>query len=85
MRIRSHEKKKGTESMQTEAMKLYGLTSESCIDKVMQALEQLAGVNDVVVSLLRSRVIVCYDETRTVRSHMERVLRQAGYDVCSWV
>jgi len=51
--------------MQKESINVVGLTSEGCIDRIVHALWGVAGVHDVVVSLLRSRVIVEFDETRT--------------------
>jgi copper chaperone CopZ len=65
--------------MQKESVNVVGLTSEGCIDRIVHALRGVAGVHDVVVSLLRSRVIVEFDETRIARSQIDRVLFNTGY------
>lgn len=67
--------------MKTEVMKLYGLTSEACIETITRSLQSIAGVNDVIVSLLRSRVIVQFDESRLIWTQVENALSHAGYSI----
>ncbi|MBK4734928.1 heavy-metal-associated domain-containing protein [Noviherbaspirillum pedocola] len=65
--------------MKTAAIKVDGLLSEACIDRIEWALKGVTGVEDVVVSLFRSLVTVRFDETRTYPSRLESVIAQAGY------
>jgi copper chaperone CopZ len=65
--------------MKTTAIEVYGLFSEGCIDKIEWALKRMAGVEDVVVSLLRSRVTVSFDENRIFATHLENAISEAGY------
>lgn len=65
--------------MRIEAMKLEGLTSDGCIETIMQALNALGGVQDVVVSLLRSRITVEFDEALTGVTQIAGALSDRGY------
>lgn len=65
--------------MQTETLKVTGMTSEQCIDVVTRALSAVAGVNEVNVSLLRNEVAVQFDETLAATGQLKNALAQAGY------
>jgi P-type Cu+ transporter len=65
--------------MQTEILKLAGLTSENCIDTVTRALAKIDGVDEVTVSLLRSRAVVKFNARLTGVSDLVGALAGAGY------
>jgi copper chaperone len=65
--------------MQTETMKVIGLTSEKCIDTVTRALKAIEGVKDVSVSLFQSQVVVKFDGALTGIPQLESALANSGY------
>lgn len=60
-------------------MKVYGLVSETCIDRIKHALSMVAGIQDVTVSLLRSKVIVECDDRKANNAEISVALLKAGY------
>jgi copper chaperone len=67
--------------MQTETMKVVGLTSEQCIDTVTHALKGIDGVKDVSVSLFQSQVVVQFDDALTGLPQLKSELAKNGYTV----
>ena len=65
--------------MQSETLKLAGTTTQDCADKVIHKLQNVKGVNDVVVVLESSEVNVQFDEEITSSQELKNVLTQAGY------
>lgn len=67
--------------MQTETMKLNGITGEACAEKIDRALLAIKGVSDVTISLAGSRATVQFDENMTSLQELQTVLIRAGYDI----
>ena len=67
--------------MQTEIIKIRGMNSEGCIDKVNAALKSVKGVGDVVVSLANNKAKVQYDEQLTSSQELQATLARAGYSI----
>lgn len=67
--------------MQTETFKVTGMTCKGCISNVEQALNTIAGVQEVEVSLQNSKVSARYDELQTSSNQMKSAIKDAGYDV----
>lgn len=67
--------------MQTEILKVTGMTCGGCTSKVTRALKAIAGVNDVKVSLSSGEATVKYDEHKTSPDLLKSVVRDAGYGV----
>lgn len=67
--------------MQTETMKLNGMTGEACAEKINSALLAIKGVNDVTISLAGSKAAVQFDEGLTSLQELQTVLVRAGYGV----
>lgn len=65
--------------MQTEVLKVTGLDSEKSIDTIVHALSGIDGVSEITVSLLRSQVIVQFDENRAGSGQLQAALERAGY------
>lgn len=65
--------------MQTEVLKVNGLDSEKCVDTIARALSGIDGVSEITVSLLRSQVIVQFDENRAGSGQLQAALERAGY------
>ena len=67
--------------MQTETIKVIGMTCGGCSSKVAHALKAVTGVHDVVVSLPDNEAAVRYDEQLTSPNVMKAAITAAGYGV----
>ena len=67
--------------MQTELMKVTGMTCGGCISTVTRALKAIDGVGDVKVSLSAGEATVEYDERLTSPDKMKSAVKGAGYGV----
>ena len=67
--------------MQTEHLKVTGMTCGGCTSNVTHALESIAGVSDVEVSLSSGEATVQYDERRTSADQLKSAVVSAGYGV----
>lgn len=69
--------------MQTETLKVTGMTCEGCTKSVAHALKALNGVHEVVVSLSAGEAAVRYDEHLTSHDQLTSALKGVGYGVDS--
>jgi copper chaperone len=67
--------------MQTEHLKVTGMTCGGCISNVTNALKAIAGVGDVNVSLAAGEATVQYDERLTSPDRLKSAVKGAGYGV----
>jgi copper chaperone len=67
--------------MQTELLKVSGMTCGGCTSKVTQALKAINGVGDVKVSLSASEATVQFDEHLTSPAQLKSAVKGAGYGV----
>lgn len=67
--------------MQTEMIKVSGMTCGGCSSKVAHALKAVNGVHDVVVSLPNNEAAVRYDEQLTSPNVMKAAVKAEGYGV----
>ena len=67
--------------MQTELLKVTGMTCGGCTSKVTHALKKVPGVNDVKVSLSAGEAAIQYDERLTSPDQLKSAVEGAGYDV----
>ena len=67
--------------MQTELLKVTGMTCGGCISNVTHALKAVTGVGDVDVSLSAGEATVQYDERLTSSEKLKSVVKGAGYGV----
>ena len=67
--------------MQTELLKVTGMTCGGCISNVTHALKAVSGVNDVKVSLSAGEATVQYDERLTSPDQLKSAVKGAGYGV----
>lgn len=66
--------------MQTEIIKVTGMTCDGCIPKVTSALKRVSGVSDVKVSLSTGEATVQFDEQKATHGQLESALQGAGYN-----
>lgn len=67
--------------MQTELLKITGMTCGGCTSSVTHALKAVSGVNDVQVSLSAGEATVQYDEQLTSPDQLKSAVKGAGYGV----
>ena len=67
--------------MQTELLKVTGMTCGGCTSTVTHALKMVSGVGDVKVSLSAGEATVHYDERVTSPDQMKSAVESAGYGV----
>ena len=67
--------------MQTEIVKVTGMTCGGCISTVTQALKAVSGVSDVDVSLSAGEATVEFDERQTSPEKLKSAVKGAGYGV----
>jgi copper chaperone CopZ len=67
--------------MQTETLKVTGMTCDGCTSKVAHALNAITGVHEVVVSLSDSQAAVRYDEHQVSPEQLKSAVKGAGYGV----
>jgi copper chaperone len=67
--------------MQTELLKVTGMTCGGCADSVTHVLKAVAGVSDVRVSLTAGEVTVQFDEQMTSPEQLKSAVQRAGYGV----
>lgn len=67
--------------MQTETMKVTGMTCGGCVNSVTLALTNVKGVQEVNINLPEGLVIVKYDEKFTDLIHLKETIQTAGYGV----
>ena len=67
--------------MQTELLKVTGMTWCGCTSNVTHALKAIPGVGDVTVSLSAGEAMVQYDEQLTSPDQLKLAVKEAGYGV----
>lgn len=56
-----------------------GMTCQHCVNRVTKAIEELDGVEDVVVSLEAEKAGVTFDETKLNLDRIIKAIGDAGY------
>ena len=67
--------------MQTELLRVTGMTCGGCTSKVTRALKAVPGVRDVKVSLPAGEASVQYDERLTSSDQLRSAVKSAGFGV----
>lgn len=67
--------------MQTEHLKITGMTCGGCVSKVTHALQNIRGVSDVKVSLDSGQAAVQFDELQTSTGQLMSSVQREGYSV----
>ncbi len=67
--------------MQTEHLKVTGMTCSGCTSKVEKALKRINGVSDVNVSLDAGEATVKFDDRLTSSEQLKLPIETAGYGV----
>ena len=69
--------------MQTEVMKVEGMTCMGCVNSVKNVLEKILGVSKADVSLEQKQVTIEYDDTTAHTDQFKDAIKGAGFEVAS--
>ena len=69
--------------MQTEVIKVKGMTCMGCVNSVKNVLEKIPGVRSADVSLEQKQVTVQYDAATTSVGQFKDAIKGAGFEVAS--
>ena len=67
--------------MQTEHIKVTGMTCGGCVNSLTRALQTVAGVGEVTVLLASGETTVQYDEHVTSPEQIKLAVEDAGYGI----
>jgi copper chaperone len=67
--------------MQTEVIKVEGMTCMGCVNSVKNVLEKIPGVDSANVSLEQKQVTIQYDAATTKPSQFKDAIEGAGFEV----
>ena len=67
--------------MQTEIIKIKGMTCRGCVNSVKNVLEKIPGVNGADVSLEQKQVAIQYDATTANPNQFKDAIKEAGFEV----
>ena len=67
--------------MQTQQLKVTGMTCGGCVGKVTRALNEVAGVRDAKVLLPTGEATIEFDERLTSPDALKSAVQRAGYGV----
>jgi copper chaperone len=67
--------------MQTEIMKVKGMTCMGCVNSVKNVLEKIPGVSSSEVSLEQGQVTIQYDADMTGTDQFRGAIEDAGFEV----
>lgn len=68
-------------SQQHTTIGIDGMTCNGCVKSVTRALQQVAGVQNVTVSLADQRAEVDFDDNQTDVAALREAIEDAGFDV----
>ena len=67
--------------MQTELLKVTGMTCGGCVNSLTQALKAIDGVSDIKVLLSTGETSIQYDEHLTSPEQLKLTVINAGYGI----
>ncbi len=69
--------------MQTQVIKVNGMTCTGCLNSVKNVLEKIPGVSSADVSLEQKQVTVEYDAAKTNSNQFKEAIKGAGFEIAS--
>lgn len=67
--------------MQTETLKVTGMSCGGCVSKIESALAAVSGVSSAKVSLANHEATVQFSEGQTSHQQLQSAIEKAGYGV----
>ena len=69
--------------METEVIKVKGMTCMGCVNSVKNVLEKMPGVDSAEVSLEQKQVTVQYNAATTKPDQFKNAIKGAGFEIAS--
>lgn len=69
--------------MQTEVIKVKGMTCMGCVNSVKNVVEKIPGVHSADVSLEQKQVTVQYDPATASAGQFKDAIKGAGFEIAS--
>ncbi len=69
--------------MQTQQLKISGMSCGGCADAIARSLKTIPGVHEVAVSFDSRLATVRFDERSVPSERLESAVRSAGYDIAA--
>ena len=66
---------------QTITLNIQGMTCGGCVKSVTNALNQVAGVQSVDVSLDHNNATISFDDSQVQQSTLKEAIEDAGFDL----
>ena len=66
---------------QTITLNIEGMTCGGCVNSVTNALNQVAGVQSVDVSLDHNNATISFDDSQAQQNTLKEAIEDAGFDV----
>jgi P-type Cu+ transporter len=70
-----------TQSTKTLELGVTGMTCAACVGRVERALKKVDGVLGASVNLATERAVIEFTSSKTTKTQLELVIREAGYDI----
>jgi copper chaperone len=67
--------------MQTEIIKIEGMTCMGCVNSVKNVLEKIPGVDSAEVSLDQKQATIQYDDASANTAQFRKAIKDAGFEV----
>jgi copper chaperone len=67
--------------MQTEILKVKGMTCMGCVNSVKNVLEKIPGVSSSEISLEQGQVKIQYDDAMAGTAQLREAIEDAGFEV----
>jgi len=67
--------------MQTEIIKIEGMTCMGCVNSVKNVLEKIPGVDSAEVSLDQKQATIQYDDASASTAQFRKAIEDAGFEV----
>jgi copper chaperone len=67
--------------MQTDVIKVNGMTCQGCVNSVKNVLEKIPGVQNADVSLEQKQATVQYDSAKASAEDLKNAIEGAGFEV----
>jgi len=67
--------------MQTEIIKINGMTCMGCVNSVKNVLEKIPGVTSADVSLEQKQVSITYDPATAHTDQLKEAIEGAGFEI----
>src|ERR1043165_9379674 len=74
---------KGKQFIAVEVIPVYGMTCQSCVRSITNAVSSLSGISNIAVSLDNEEATVSFDSSKITKSTIIETIENCGFNVPS--